>query len=74
MFQKLKRWQNPEPNTKECISQHPAKMNTTESFHGWPSGCFLFLPKTWSFKMAPFGDSQTAHKYILTFTLGVCTT
>ena len=43
IFQKLQKWQTPDPNAKECISRHPAKMNTTESLHGW-SWCLLQLP------------------------------
>ena len=48
ILRKLQKWQNPEANTKECISRHPAKMNTTESFHGWSccspsSSYFRFL-------------------------------
>ena len=38
---------------------------------GWqtkePSGCFLLFPKTWSFKMAPVVDSQTAHNVQYSF-------
>ena len=48
LFQRLQQWQNPEANTKECISRRPAKMNTAESFQWWsccqPPPLFTFPP------------------------------
>ena len=39
IFQKLQRWQTPQPNTTDCVCRHPGNMNTAVSFHGW-SCCY----------------------------------